>query len=161
MIAFASHACWLSSISVNGSLKIWTGPNCTGKSAIITEDVLDLSTIGFDNNITSVFFGPAATGGAPASTPAAGGGAAALTATSAILNSGKNLSEPDGSQGVSGHGCVNVAHPDQVSSIQADGTYKLWTGKDCTGKSMIVTGNQNDLSAIGFDKMVASIRFAD
>jgi predicted lipoprotein with Yx(FWY)xxD motif len=148
-----------SSISVNGSLKIWTGPNCTGKSQVITEDVLDLATIGFDNNITSVFFGGAATGGTPTTTPAPPTGGA-LTATSAILDSGKNLSEPDGSQGISGPGCANVRQPTQVSSIQASGTYKIWTGPDCTGTSKTVDGNILDLEPLGFDKKVASIRFA-
>ncbi|QUQ69253.1 COG4315 family predicted lipoprotein [Kutzneria sp. CA-103260] len=147
-----------SSITTDGTLKLWTGPNCTGKSVVINGDVANLASIGFDNNIQSVRFGD---GGGSTTTTTTNPANANLTATSAILDSGKNLSEPDGSQGVSGHGCVNVAHPDQVSSIQADGTYKIWTGKDCTGKSMIVTGNQNDLSAIGFDKMVASIRFAN
>ncbi|UMP07005.1 hypothetical protein [Amycolatopsis sp. EV170708-02-1] len=146
-----------SSIAVNGSLKIWSGPNCTGKSAVITEDVLDLATIGFDNAIRSVFFGEAPTAGAPSGTPDA---AAPLTATSAILNSGKNLTEPDGSQGISGPGCANVRQPAQVSSIQATGTYKIWTGANCTGTVKLVDGNVLDLEPLGFDKKVASIRFA-
>ncbi len=147
-----------SSITTDGTLKLWTGPNCTGKSVVVNGDVANLASIGFDNVIQSVRFGD---GGSTTTTTTTNPANANLTATSAILDSGKNLSEPNGSQGVSGHGCVNVGHPDQVSSIQADGVYKLWTGKDCTGKSMIVTGNQNDLSAIGFDKMVFSIRFAN
>jgi len=146
-----------SSIAVNGTLKIWTGPKCTGTSKVISEDVLDLATIGFDNNITSVFFADPAGGTQTTSTPNAGG---ALTATSAILDSGKNLSEPNGSQGISGPGCANVGQPDNVSSIQASGTYKIWTGKDCTGTSKVVDGNVNDLEPLGFDKKVASIRFA-
>ena len=150
-----------SSITTDGTLKLWTGDNCTGKSIVVNGDVSNLAAIGFDNNIRSVRFGDSGTGTGGAATTTANPGNATLTGTSAILDSGKNLSEPDGSQAVAGHGCQNVGHPDQVSSIQADGTYKLWTGKDCTGKSMIVTGNQNDLGPIGFDKMVASIRFAD
>jgi predicted lipoprotein with Yx(FWY)xxD motif len=145
-----------SSITTDGALKLWTGPNCTGKSVVITGDVADLASIGFDNVIQSVRFGDG--GGTPTTTTSNN---TTLTATSAILDSGKNLSEPNGSQAIAGHGCQNVGTPSNVSSIQADGTYKLWTGKDCTGKSVIVSGNQNDLSAIGFDKMVASIRFAD
>jgi predicted lipoprotein with Yx(FWY)xxD motif len=152
----------VSSITINGSLKIWTGTKCTGTSKVITDDVADLSTIGFDNNIGSVFFADAAGGGTQTTTsaPPAGGAAPALTATSAILDSGKNLSEPDGSQAVSGPGCANVGQPTQVSSIQATGVYKIWTGKDCTGTSKIVDGNVNDLEPLGFDKKVASIRFA-
>jgi predicted lipoprotein with Yx(FWY)xxD motif len=147
-----------SSVTIDGPVKLWDGPNCTGKSVVITGDVKDLSTIGLDNAVRSVRFGDGGNGGGTTTTNP---GNAALTATSAILDSGKNLSEPQGSQAVSGHKCQNVTTPSLVSSIQADGTYKLWTGKDCSGKSMIVTGNQNDLSLIGFDKMVASIRFAD
>ena len=148
-----------SSVTVDGAVKLWDGPNCTGKSVVVTGDVKNLASIGLDNAVRSIRFADGGgTGGATTTTKP---GNANLTATSAILDSGKNLSEPNGSQAVSGHGCQNVTDPSNVSSIQADGTYKLWTGKDCTGKSMIVTGNQNDLSAIGFDKMVASIRFAD
>lgn len=151
-----------SSVTIDGPVKLWDGPNCTGRSVVITGDVKDLSTIGLDNAVRSIRFGDGGgvnnNGG---STTTTNPGTVTLTATSAILDSGKNLSEPQGSQAVSGHKCQNVTTPSNVSSIQADGTYKLWTGKDCTGKSMIVTGNQNDLSAIGFDKMVASIRFAD
>lgn len=145
-----------SSITTDGTLKLWTGPNCTGQSMVINGDVADLGAIGFDNAVLSLRFAPS--GGAQTSTPNTG--ATTLTATSAILDSGKNLSEPNGSQGIGGPGCQNVGNPKQVSSIQASGTYKIWTGADCTGKSMIVTGNQLDLSAIGFDKAVASIRFA-
>ncbi|GAA3432231.1 COG4315 family predicted lipoprotein [Kutzneria kofuensis] len=151
-----------SSITTDGAIKLWTGPNCTGKSVVINGDVKDLASLGFDNAIRSVRFadGGGNGGGTTAPTTTTPDNSN-LTATSAILDSGKNLSEPNGSQAISGHKCQNVGDPTNVSSIQADGVYKLWTGKDCTGKSMVVTGNQNDLSAIGFDKMVASIRFAD
>jgi predicted lipoprotein with Yx(FWY)xxD motif len=148
-----------SSITTDGTLKLWTGDNCTGKSVVINGDVRDLASIGFDNAIRSVRFGDGGGTTTPPTTTTKNN--SNLTATSAILDSGKNLQEPDGSQAVAGHGCQNVGNPSGVSSIQADGTYKLWTGPNCTGKSMIVTGNQLDLSAIGFDKMVASIRFAD
>jgi len=147
-----------SSVTIDGPVKLWDGPNCTGKSVVITGDVKDLKTIGLDNAVRSIRFGD---GGGQTPPTTTNPGNATLTATSAILDSGKNLSEPQGSQAVSGHKCQNVTTPSLVSSIQADGTYKLWTGKDCSGRSMIVTGNQNDLSLIGFDKMVASIRFAD
>ncbi|MBM0232312.1 hypothetical protein JNW91_10825 [Micromonospora sp. STR1_7] len=45
-----------SSVAAPGSLKIWTGPNCTGKSQVINGDVTDLATIGFDNAVASVRF---------------------------------------------------------------------------------------------------------
>ena len=96
----------------------------------------------------------------PATTTSSAGSSTTLTATSAILDSGKNLTEPNGSQGIGGPGCANVGDPSNVSSISASGTYKLWTGPNCTGKSAIVTGDQLDLSTIGFDKMVGSVKFA-
>lgn len=46
-----------SSISLDGSAKIWSGPGCTGASKVINGDVADLATIGFDNRISSVKFG--------------------------------------------------------------------------------------------------------
>ncbi|GAA1916227.1 hypothetical protein GCM10009837_46410 [Streptomyces durmitorensis] len=46
-----------SSISVSGSMKLWTAPNCKGTSKVVNGDVADLSTIGFDNKISSVTFG--------------------------------------------------------------------------------------------------------
>ncbi|MFD9330784.1 hypothetical protein [Streptomyces sp. NPDC060065] len=46
-----------SSIQAAGSLKIWTGADCTGKSKVIEGDVADLATIGFNDDVSSVFFG--------------------------------------------------------------------------------------------------------
>lgn len=46
-----------SSISVSGSMKIWTEADCTGKSKVINGDVADLAGIGFDDDVSSVFFG--------------------------------------------------------------------------------------------------------
>ena len=169
-----------SSLEANGTIKIWLGPNCTGESAIVNGKVNRLGK--FDNSIQSIRFAPAKgapTRTAPAQTAPAqtapapinngsnngtapgNTGNGALTATSAILDSGLNLSDdPDGSQGVSGVGCVNVTRPALVRSIQASGTYKIWKGGDCQGESKVVTGNVNDLGALGFDRQVASIRFA-
>ncbi|MFC8123932.1 hypothetical protein [Streptomyces sp. NPDC057302] len=46
-----------SSISVSGSMKLWTSPDCKGTSKVIDGDVADLSAIGFDDRISSVTFG--------------------------------------------------------------------------------------------------------
>ncbi|MCX4973613.1 hypothetical protein [Streptomyces sp. NBC_00620] len=46
-----------SSIQAAGSLKIWTGADCTGKSKVIEGDVADLAAIGFNDDVSSVFFG--------------------------------------------------------------------------------------------------------
>jgi predicted lipoprotein with Yx(FWY)xxD motif len=81
---------------------------------------------------------------------------------SAILDSGKDFSEPDGSVGVAGPGCVDVRQPDLVRSIQLNGgPVKLWKGRGCTGKSTVITDSVADLDTIGFDQQVASIRFGE
>ncbi len=46
-----------SSLTSAGTLKIWSEANCKGKSKVVNGDVADLATIGFDNTISSVFFG--------------------------------------------------------------------------------------------------------
>ncbi|MCX4993543.1 hypothetical protein [Streptomyces sp. NBC_00568] len=43
---------------ISGSeVKIWTELNCKGRSAIVSSDILDLNSIGFNDQISSVFFG--------------------------------------------------------------------------------------------------------
>ena len=43
-----------SSVAVQGSLKLWTGKDCTGESKLIDGDVRDLATVGFDDALVSV-----------------------------------------------------------------------------------------------------------
>jgi len=101
----------------------------------------------------------AATASAPAS-GSSGGSSATLGNGSVILDTGKNFAEPNGSEGVSGPGCQNVRNPNAASSLQlSGGPIKIWTGPDCTGTSAIVTADVADLSTIGFDKKITSIRF--
>jgi predicted lipoprotein with Yx(FWY)xxD motif len=45
------------SLTVGGSLKIWSEANCKGKSAVVTDDVADLTALGFPTGPKSVFFG--------------------------------------------------------------------------------------------------------
>ncbi|MEH1030721.1 hypothetical protein V6W11_23525 [Micromonospora profundi] len=45
-----------SSVAALGSLKIWAGRDCTGRSQVIDGDVADLATIGFDEAVVSVRF---------------------------------------------------------------------------------------------------------
>jgi predicted lipoprotein with Yx(FWY)xxD motif len=109
---------------------------------------------------------PAPQSSQPAPGTSAPAGSAPGTVTlgngSAILDSGTNFSEPNGSSGVSGPGCVAVPQPAQVSSIKLDGgPVKLWKGPGCTGQSMVITSSVADLATIGFDKQVVSIRFGD
>jgi predicted lipoprotein with Yx(FWY)xxD motif len=99
----------------------------------------------------------------PAGTkPASPSAPAQLGNGSAVLDSGKDFAEPSGSIGVAGPGCVAVANPALASSIVlTGGPVKLWKGANCTGQSTVITQSVADLSAIGFDKQVASIRFGD
>jgi predicted lipoprotein with Yx(FWY)xxD motif len=80
-------------------------------------------------------------------------------ATSAILFDDREFRADSPSQGVAGAGCQNVARPDVTSSISAAGSLKLWSGKNCEGKSLVIDGDVEDLAAVGFDNTVASIFF--
>ena len=81
-----------------------------------------------------------------------------LTATSAVLFDDANFSDNGASQGVAGAGCQNLARPGVTSSVAAQGSLKLWTGKDCTGESKLIDGDVRDLSSIGFDDEVVSVK---
>ncbi|MGW4873884.1 hypothetical protein ACWEPT_39215, partial [Streptomyces chartreusis] len=77
----------------------------------------------------------------------------ASPAGSATFFQGANFADP--SQGVAGPGCRNVRFS---GSIQVSGAIKLWDGPNCTGNVKVVSGNVQDLSAIGF-ATVKSVRF--
>ncbi|MFF3248727.1 hypothetical protein ACFYWY_34465 [Streptomyces sp. NPDC002870] len=47
----------ISSATVGSPVKIWSERDCKGRSAQVTSDILDLGTIDFDNDISSVFLG--------------------------------------------------------------------------------------------------------
>ncbi|MFD4508326.1 hypothetical protein [Streptomyces sp. NPDC058457] len=46
-----------SSLRASGALKIWSEKDCKGESKVVQGDIADLASIGFDNKISSVFFG--------------------------------------------------------------------------------------------------------
>ncbi|MFI5610062.1 hypothetical protein [Amycolatopsis sp. NPDC051903] len=146
-----------SSLTATGTLKLWSGANCTGTSVTVTGNVSNLAKLGFDDKIVSVKLAGDDNGG---NNGGDNGGDVKLTTTFALLDSGKNFSEPDGSQVASDPGCNTVRNPDLVRSIDADGTYKIWTGPKCDGRSMVVTGDVADLEKIGFDRQVGSLRLA-
>lgn len=89
--------------------------------------------------------------GGGASAPAGGGN------SSVTLSDEKNFGDP--SEGLAGTGCQNVGRDNRASSLQASGTVKIWTEKDCKGTSKSVSGNIADLASIGFDNTVSSVRF--
>jgi len=80
-------------------------------------------------------------------------------ATSAVLFDGRNFSDNEPSQGVAGNGCKNVTRPGVASSIAASGSVKIWSEKDCKGKSLVIDGDVADLAKVGFDNVVASVFF--
>ncbi|GHG48037.1 COG4315 family predicted lipoprotein [Streptomyces griseocarneus] len=46
-----------SSLTTNGTLKIWSEADCKGRSKVVDGDVADLAAIGFGDTVSSVFFG--------------------------------------------------------------------------------------------------------
>jgi predicted lipoprotein with Yx(FWY)xxD motif len=101
---------------------------------------------------------PAGTG--TASTSSSAPSTVTLGNGSVILDSGKNFQEPNGSVGAAGPGCQTLGLPFTTLSLQLDGgPVKIWTGPQCTGTAMVVTGSVPDLSAIGFNQPIASVRF--
>jgi predicted lipoprotein with Yx(FWY)xxD motif len=86
-------------------------------------------------------------------------GPKAAPATSAILFDDKNFSDNGASQGTAGKGCREV-RGGIASSITTDGSLKIWTGPNCTGKSTVIDGDVNDLGTIGFDDAISSVFFS-
>ncbi|MEU1401077.1 hypothetical protein ABZ471_01690 [Streptomyces sp. NPDC005728] len=83
------------------------------------------------------------------------GGGSAKPAGSVTLSDEKNFGDP--SEGLAGSGCQNVSRDDLASSLQAAGSLKIWSEKDCKGTSKTVTGDVADLSTIGFDDEISSV----
>ncbi|WP_197085084.1 hypothetical protein [Saccharothrix sp. ST-888] len=110
--------------------------------------------------------GPAAPTAAPSGgstgAPSPAGSSVALGNGNVTLDSGVNFTEPNGSEALAGPGCKNVSQANSASSLDlSGGPVKIWTGPDCTGTSAVVTGSIADLSTIGFDKKIVSIRFGN
>ncbi|MFI1397595.1 hypothetical protein [Streptomyces sp. NPDC020681] len=93
--------------------------------------------------------------GKKAGAPEAGAPAGGKAASSVTLSDEKNFGDP--SEGLAGAGCQNVGRDNAASSLQASGSLKIWSEKDCKGKSQVVNGNVADLSTIGFDNTVSSV----
>jgi hypothetical protein len=97
--------------------------------------------------------------GSTTSQPAKKASAGGQKATSAVLFDDPGFSDNGPSQGIDGAGCQNVGRPNVTSSISVSGSMKLWTDKDCKGRSIVITGAVKDLATIGFDNDVASVFF--
>ncbi|MGW4482226.1 hypothetical protein ACWEOE_00160 [Amycolatopsis sp. NPDC004368] len=135
---------------VTGTMTLWTGADCkTGDAAVVKDDVENIpATFGAGfAQVQSIYIGD----NAPAEPPVAG--------ASAIIDSGKNFSEPKGSQGISGNvgDQVDVGISETGSIQFVTGTLTLYTGPNLTGKSLVVTHDVKDLAALGFGK-VQSVR---
>lgn len=87
------------------------------------------------------------------------GDAQRAPATSAILFDDANFSDNGPAQGIAGNGCQNVARRNVASSISMSGSAKIWTERDCKGRSAVINGDVADLAAIGFDNKVNSVFF--
>lgn len=104
---------------------------------------------------------PRVSTGAPGqvSSSPAPSGSVQLGNGSVIIDSGKNFSEPDGSVAAAGPGCQNLALPFEALSLQlSGGPIKIWSGRDCSGSSAVVTSSIADLSPV-FSRPIASVRF--
>jgi predicted lipoprotein with Yx(FWY)xxD motif len=80
-------------------------------------------------------------------------------ASSALLFDDKNFPDSGAVQSVSGSGCQNVARKGVTSSLRADGSMKIWSEPNCTGRSQVINGDVADLSTIEFDDAIASVFF--
>jgi predicted lipoprotein with Yx(FWY)xxD motif len=45
------------SLTVSGSMKVWSEANCKGKSSVVTDDVADVAPLGFPAGVKSAFLG--------------------------------------------------------------------------------------------------------
>ena len=78
-------------------------------------------------------------------------------ATLAVLFDEPGFADSGASQGVSGNGCQNLQRPGVTSSVAAPGRLKLWTEKDCHGRSKVIDGDVDDLGKIGLDDQISSV----
>ncbi|MFD4578135.1 hypothetical protein ACFWNK_37670 [Streptomyces sp. NPDC058417] len=91
----------------------------------------------------------------PEDLPTLPSGPDTIPATSATFFDTANFGEP--AQGVGGPGCQEVRFG---GSVQISGSAKVWSGKDCTGLSAVITEDLTDLSSLGIGP-VNSIRLSN
>ncbi|GGV74391.1 hypothetical protein GCM10010512_27470 [Streptomyces thermoviolaceus subsp. thermoviolaceus] len=92
-----------------------------------------------------------------------GGGAQATPRQGSVtlFDDPGDFSENNASQGISGQGCVDVFRPGVASGIQTDKPVKVWSGKGCTGESLVIEKSTDDLSTVNFDNKISSVFFGD
>ncbi len=133
------------SVSITGFAKVWSGDNCTGKSARIDKNVKDLKALGI-GPVRSIGF----TSGDSAGNPSPSASAAA----NATFFDAPNFGEP--AQGLGGPGCQAVRFG---GSVSISGAAKVWSGDNCTGKSKVIDSNVADLDSLDIGP-IRSIRFS-
>ncbi|WP_150134518.1 CHRD domain-containing protein [Streptomyces hyaluromycini] len=80
---------------------------------------------------------------------------------SVLFDNPGSFSEDNPSQGVTGSGCVDVFRSGVASAVQTDQPVKVWSAKGCTGKSLVIKGDDTDLSSVDFDNKISSVFFGD
>ncbi|MCS0604419.1 hypothetical protein NX794_24870 [Streptomyces sp. LP11] len=133
------------SVSLTGFATVWSGDNCTGRSARVDKNVKDLNALGI-GPVKSIGFASGESTGSPSPTASA--------AANATFFDAPNFGEP--AQGVGGPGCQAVRFG---GSVSLSGSAKVWSGDNCTGRSKVIDSNVADLDALGIGT-IKSIRFA-
>ncbi|MEU3855234.1 CHRD domain-containing protein [Streptomyces sp. NPDC029554] len=78
-----------------------------------------------------------------------------------LFDGPNDFSDNNASQAVAGEGCQDVLRPGVASGIKTSQPVKVWSGKDCTGESKVITGDVGDLRTVNFDNKISSIFFGD
>jgi predicted lipoprotein with Yx(FWY)xxD motif len=76
-----------------------------------------------------------------------------------LLSEPNDFSESNAARNVTGSGCVNVRPENTASAIRPGSTVKIWSERDCKGRSLVVDKDIADLGTVGFDNDISSIFF--
>ena len=131
---------------VTGTLTLFTGKDChSGQTWVVNGDVTDFAAIGLNGKVASIGFGDLDT---------------TKPSTGAILDNAPNFSDANGSEGIGNRaGVCQAVQPGLVSSVDFNsGRMHLFSGANCSGRSIVIDGDVTDLGALGFDKLTASVR---
>lgn len=85
--------------------------------------------------------------------------AAPLRGQAVLFDDPNSFSESSASQRAAGVGCVDLFRPGVASGLQTEKPLKVWSGKGCTGESLVIKGNTANLASVGFDNKISSVFF--
>ncbi|MEV0036447.1 CHRD domain-containing protein [Streptomyces sp. NPDC050804] len=88
-----------------------------------------------------------------------GGSGTPRRGTALLFDDPGTFSEANATQGAAGTGCTNVPRPQEASALQTSEPIKVWSGRDCTGESLVIESDVIDLGTVGFDNKITSIFF--